>query len=153
MHKPLLVFAIAAIFVPAAALAQMGSTPAGPNPDISKSDMGAHDSATQPNNLDMIRNGIRNNEMDRTAQALRDKLGPARPAKAQEITAGAPVNDNSGTLIGKVDAVDPDGVVLSNGIAKVKVPADAFGHNKSGLLLDMSKAQFDKIVAQANAAH
>jgi hypothetical protein len=34
----------------------------------------------------------------------------------------------------------------------VKIPSDAFGHNKRGLLLDMTKAQFDQIVAKANAA-
>lgn len=135
-----------------AALAQMGSTPAG-RPDLSKSDMGAHDTATMPNNLDIMRNGIRNNDMDRTAKELRDKLGPARPAKAQEIVAGATVNDNTGTFIAKIDAIEPDGVVLTNGVAKLRVPADAFGHNRAGLLLDMTKVQFDKIVAQANAAH
>ena len=45
--------------------------------------------------------------------------------------------------------VDADGVVVSMGIAKVKVPAQAFGHNKAGLLLDMTKAQFEQVVAQA----
>jgi hypothetical protein len=136
------------------AFAQMasGGAPQGAA-DIRNSDMGAHDTATMPSNLDVIRNGIRANDMDRTAQALREKLGPARPAKAAELTAGAAVNDNTGAAIGKIEAVQVDGVVLTNGIAKVKVPADAFGHNKAGLLLDMSKAQFDKIVAQANAAH
>jgi hypothetical protein len=142
---------IAALFS-AAALAQQGSTPAGGG-DISKSDMAAHDTATMPNSLDVIRNGIRNNDMDRTAKALRDKLGPARPAKAQEIVAGATVNDNAGTFIAKIDAVEADGVVLSNGVAKVRVPADAFGHNRAGLLLDMTKVQFDKVIAQANAGH
>lgn len=141
-----------AAVISTAALAQMGSTPAG-RPDLSKSDMGAHDTATMPSNLDVMRNGIRNNDMDRTAQALRDKLGPARPAKAQEIVAGASVNDNSGAFIAKVDAVEADGVVLTNGVAKLRVPADAFGHNRAGLLLDMTKVQFDKIIAQANAAH
>jgi hypothetical protein len=34
----------------------------------------------------------------------------------------------------------------------VKIPSNAFGHNKRGLLLDMTKSDFDKIVAKANAA-
>ena len=42
--------------------------------------------------------------------------------------------------------------MLSVGTAKVKIPADAFGHNKAGLLLDMTKAQFEQIVTKANAA-
>ena len=154
MDRFLIFAAGLALLAPAPAFAQMasGGAPQGAA-DIRNSDMGAHDTATQASNLDMIRNGIRNNDMDRTARALRDKLGPARPAKAAELIAGAPVNDNKGIAIGKIDAVQIDGIVLSNGIAKVKVPADAFGHNKAGLLLDMSKAQFDKIVAQANAGH
>jgi hypothetical protein len=81
------------------------------------------------------------------------KLGPARPAKAAELTAGASVNDNTGAAMAQIAEVDPDGVVLAMGTAKVKIPADAFGHNKAGLLLDMSKAQFEQIVAQANLPH
>ena len=154
MNKFLILAGLVAVLGPAPALAQMasGGAPQGAA-DIRNSDMGAHDTATQPSNLDLMRNGIRSNDMDRTAQALRQKLGRSRPAKPAELTAGAAVNDNNGAAIGKIEAVQVDGVVLSNGIAKVKVPADAFGHNNAGLLLDMSKAQFDKIVAQANTAH
>src|SRR5439155_24552848 len=57
------------------------------------------------------------------------KLGPARPAKANELTAGATVNDKTGVAMAKIESVDPDGVVVSTGAAKVKVPAEAFGHN------------------------
>jgi hypothetical protein len=152
MHKLLISLGALAIVLPTPAFSQAASAPSGAV-DIRNSDMGAHDTATQPSNLDLIRNGIRNNDMDRTAQALRDKLGPARPAKAQELTAGAIVNDTAGVVIAKIYSVAPDGVVLTTGVAKLKVPADAFGHNKAGLLLDMSKAQFDKIATQANAAH
>jgi hypothetical protein len=76
-------------------------------------------------------------------------LGPARAAKADELIAGAVVNDKTGAPMSKIVEVDADGVVVSMGIAKVKVPAQAFGHNKAGLLLDMTKAQFEQVVAQA----
>lgn len=85
------------------------------------------------------------------AEAKAD-LGSPRPAKLAELAAGALVNDKTGILIAKIDKVDSDGVVVSTGAAKVKIPADAFGHNKAGLLLDMTKAQFDQIVAKANGA-
>ena len=139
---------------PVVVIAQQGNVPGnGGYPDISKSDMGAHDSATMPNNLDIIRNGIRNNDMERTAERLRQKdLGTARPAKAKELAAGAMVNDNTGTAIATIVRNDPDGVVVATPTGKVKVPADAFGHNNAGLLLDMTKADFDKIVARANGA-
>jgi hypothetical protein len=78
-------------------------------------------------------------------------LGSSRPAKSAELTAGATVNDKAGKAIAKIDQVDADGVVVSTAKGKVKIPADAFGHNRAGLLLDMTEAQFDQIVGQANA--
>jgi hypothetical protein len=50
-----------------------------------------------------------------------------------------------------VEKIDPDGAVLYNGAATVKVPLEAFGMNKKGLLLGMSKDQFDKMVEGAQA--
>jgi len=79
--------------------------------------------------------------------------GSARPAKPEELTAGAVINDKHGVAIAKIEQVDADGVVVSTGLSKVKVPTEAFGHNKAGLLLDMTKAQFEQVVAQANTAH
>ena len=154
MRKSLITPAVIAVAFPAAALAQQGNVPGnGGYPDISKSDMGAHDSATMPNNLDIIRNGIRDNDMERTAVRVRQKdLGPARPAKAKELAAGATVNDRTGTAIATIVTIDPDGVVVASPTGKIKVPAEAFGHNNAGLLLDMTKADFDKIVAKANGA-
>ena len=154
MGKSLVALALLLGCAPGAAVAQQGDTPisvSGGYPDINKSDMGPHDIATQPSNLDIIRNGIRNNDMDRTANELRNKLGHARPAEKAELKTGAPVNDNTGSAMGTIVAVDPDGVIVSAGAAKVKVPADAFGHNNAGLLLDMTRADFLKIVAKANA--
>jgi len=79
------------------------------------------------------------------------KLGPARPAKPDELIAGAVVNDKSGMRIATIDQIEKDGIVLSDGGTKVKVPAEAFGHNNAGLLLDMTKPQFDEIVRQAHS--
>ena len=59
------------------------------------------------------------------------------------------MNDKTGAPLARIDEVDADGVVVSTGLAKVKVPKEAFGHNKAGLLLDMTKAQFQQVVAQA----
>ena len=79
-------------------------------------------------------------------------LGQSRPAKSAELTAGAIVNDKAGKAMAKIDQVDADGVVVSTATGKVRIPTEAFGHNRAGLLLDMTKAQFDEIVAKANAA-
>lgn len=73
----------------------------------------------------------------------------ARPAKPSELTIGATLADDEGAEVGYIKAVDPDGVVVATVGGQVKVPADAFGKNKKGLLIGMSKADFDKLVAQA----
>lgn len=88
----------------------------------------------------------------RSTRASVSKMGPARPATASDLSVGANVNDTTGVLIAKIDEIDPDGIILSTAAGKLKIPANAFGHNKAGLLLDMTKAQFDQIVAKANAA-
>jgi hypothetical protein len=95
---------------------------------------------------------INNVPNQRAANSNAAKLGATRPAAATELTSGAIVNDNTGIAIARIDQVEGDGVVVAMGNAKVKILADAFEHNKAGLLLDMTKAQFEQIVAQANAA-
>lgn len=90
-----------------------------------------------------------NNLPEQQKRAI-SKLGPARPAKAQELVVGADINDKAGVFIAKIQKVDPDGVIVANGVSAVKIPADAIGHNKAGLLLDTLKVDFDKLVAQAH---
>src|SRR5438270_561278 len=133
---------------PAASAQMSGGAPSGATPDIRNSDLGSHDSFSTPDIHDMV---VRQRERE-----LSDKLsaqqrsgGPSRPAKASELITGAVVNDKTGAPMATIAEVDADGVVVSMGMAKVKVPAQAFGHNKAGLLLDMTKAQFEQVVAQA----
>jgi hypothetical protein len=131
----------------AAASAQMsGNAPSGPQPDIRNSDLGSHDSFSTPDIHDMV---VRQRQRELSDKLSSQQGGPSRPAKASELVAGAPVNDKTGAPMAKIAEVDADGVVVSIGMAKVKVPAQAFGHNKAGLLLDMTKAQFEQVVAQA----
>lgn len=73
----------------------------------------------------------------------------ARPAKPADLTNGATIADSKGVEVGYIKAVDSDGVVVATQSGQVKVPADAFGKNSKGLLIGMSKADFDKLVAQA----
>ena len=152
MRKLLVFVGIAAGLTSAAGLAQMaGNAPSGTYPDIRNSDLGAHDTFSTPDLHDQLLKQRERELSDRLSAQPRG-LGPSRPAKASELSAGAAVNDKTGALIAKIEQVAPDGVIVSAGSAKVKVPAEAFGHNKAGLLLDMTKAQFDQIVAKAHAA-
>ena len=148
MRKLLVLLGIAAGLTPAGSSAQMAG---GAYTDIRNSDLGAHDTVTTPDLHDQL---LRQRERERSDQihAQLNSTGPSRPAKASELIAGAQVNDKTGIAMAKIEKVDPDGVVVSMGAAKVKVPVEAFGHNKGGLLLDMTKAQFEQVVAKASAA-
>jgi hypothetical protein len=113
--------------------------------------LAAHDTASNPDMYDMLLKQS-GSELSARARAQSKNLGPSRPAKASEIVVGAAVYDKTGAAMAKIEQVDQDGVILSLGPAKVKIPTDAFGHNKAGLLLDMTKAEFEQVVAKANSA-
>jgi hypothetical protein len=151
MRKLVLLLGIAAGLASATSFAQMTGGPSGSAPDIRNSDLGAHDTFSTPDIHDQLLKQ-RERELSDRLQSQSRGLGPSRPAKSSELSAGTSVNDNSGVAMARIEQVEPDGVVLSVGTAKVKIPADAFGHNKAGLLLDMTKAQFEQIVTKANAA-
>jgi hypothetical protein len=89
------------------------------------------------------------NRVEKAAEAARKSGDRARPAKAEELTAGSIVNDSAGQQLATIEGVEIDGVILVNGAGKVKVPLEAFGLNKKGLLLDVTKDQFDQLVTSA----
>ena len=151
MHKSFVLLGIVAGFASAAASAQMPGL-SGSAPDIRNSDLSTHDTVSTPDLHDQLLK-YRERERSDKIRAQSNSLGPSRLARKDELTVGAIINDKSGIAIAKVEQVDVDGVVVSMGTAKVKVPAEAFGHNKAGLLLDMTKAQFEQVVASANSAH
>jgi len=88
-------------------------------------------------------------KMDGRPRADSSRRNASRPAKPSELTTGAPIADNKGTQVGHIKSVDPDGVIVETAAGYIKVPADAIGKNNAGLLIGMSKADFDKLVAQA----
>ena len=139
---------LASIMLAAAASAQSGSFSPPPlsAPSAPASSTAADDAATRSMSA----------ERRWQTDAVRDAERPAssrknasRPAKAEELTAGATIADNKGVELGYIKSVEPDGVVVATTAGQIKVPADAFGKNSKGLLIGMSKADFDKLVAQA----
>ena len=75
------------------------------------------------------------------------RSGRARPANAADLTVGAEVRDSEGVPIGTIELVDAAGVqILSEG-RRARLPADAFGKDRHGLLIGITKAEFDKAVA------
>src|SRR5690349_5013305 len=91
-------------------------------------------------------------------KASKNEDRPARhtaavPATAADIKAGSPLRDVKGVSIGTVASVDTDGVVVDTGQSKIKVPLMAFGKDDRGLLLAITAAKFNELIAQAHASH
>lgn len=74
----------------------------------------------------------------------------ARPATLADIVAGAQLRDSEGVKIGTVDTADATGVLVNTGQRKIKVPLTAFGKDSQGLLLGITAARFNELVAKAH---
>jgi hypothetical protein len=81
------------------------------------------------------------------------KHSGAVAATAADIKAGSPLRDVKGVSIGTVASVEADGVVVDTGQTKIKVPLMAFGKDDRGLLLAITAAKFNELIAQAHASH
>jgi hypothetical protein len=105
-----------------------------------------------PSRMDQIADGTREASDRRAQQTARRGFDGARAAAVADLVPGAAVSDARGAKLGTIDSVAADGVVVSSEAGKVKVPLDAFGKNRGGLLLGVAKAEFDALVAKAQAA-
>ena len=83
-------------------------------------------------------------------EAEKTKASRAVLAKPADIIAGSDVRDNKDVVLGKIESVSMAAAVVATEAGKVEVPIEAFGKNNKGLLLALTKADFDKMVAGAN---
>ena len=110
-----------------------------------------------------VRNG--GDTFDRDVQRARDEAvanqrsggknntnNRARNVAAQpdDVVPGADVRDPKGVVVGQVESVSMSAAVVVTEVGKVEVPLEAFGKNSKGLMIPMTKADFDKAVAEAN---
>ena len=134
-----LIAALVAVVAAESAGAQAGS--AGPAPGSADAKAVVRD--TQEVNAEYNRQvGAKDRKANRGKRAV--------AAAAADLVAGSAVRDKAGTPIGTIESVDVTGVVVVSAAGKVKVPAEAFGKDKNGLLIQIGKAEFDAAVAQAN---
>jgi len=122
-----------------AAFAQAGS--AGPAPgavDATKAASGARETREDYNRA-------AGNLNNRKSTPKGDRAVPAAPA---DIVAGSALTDSKGQPIGTVESVDAEGAVVASGTSRIRLRLDAFGKNKNGLLLGITKAEFDAAVAK-----
>jgi hypothetical protein len=149
----------AALLLCGTAFAQSASPPPGTSMGVPGSrdanarpeEMGEHDSSSLSSTLDQIQHGVRKADTDRAA-ALARSGGRAVPARPADVVAAAAVFDSGGQSVGAIEAVDPDGAIVVTNVGKVKVPLNAFGKNRLGLVIGLSKKDFETLVAKANAS-
>ena len=110
------------------------------------------DSSANPSGYDQInrlRDGLDAQGRPRDKAAAK---GGTRPATSEEIAIGSEVRDKKNKPVGTIERVEPDGAIVVTAAGKVKVPAEAFGTDGKGLIIGITKAEFDKLVASANAS-
>jgi hypothetical protein len=150
MRSPWIIAALASAALATAAAAQGGPPPAGPpQQDPYKPPSGDIDNPNLSNSAirdEQIFKATRDAEMDRLAKKAR-----AVAAKPSDVVAGREVRDSRGVLVGTVESVDAQGAVVAAGAGRVMVPLEAFGVNKYGLILEVTKAEFETLVANATA--
>lgn len=108
------------------------------------------DLSTDPASIDDLRHKMQEDKKGK--RSARGKSDQARPAQVAEIVAGKPVHDTAGQVIAQIQKVEADGAILQSGMSVVRVPLEGFGINKKGLLLNLTKPQFDELVATSGVA-
>jgi hypothetical protein len=108
------------------------------------------DNQSRDTTVDDIREAQRETASSKPSAKPKKSKGPA-PASAADIVAGSQILDKKGVLVGTVDSVDADGVVVATASGRVKVPVEAFGKDSKGLVFGVTKAEFDQMVAGAGS--
>jgi hypothetical protein len=64
-----------------------------------------------------------------------------------DFRAGQEVRDPQGGLVGTVESVDDDGVVVSTGSVRAELPFRSFGKNDRGLVISLTRAELEEAAA------
>lgn len=86
----------------------------------------------------------------RAAAAPADNA-PTAAATQADIKAGVPVFDNAGVTVGTVQSVTATGAVVASGNLRAEVPTASFAKNAKGLVIGITKAEFEAAVAKAKS--
>jgi hypothetical protein len=78
-------------------------------------------------------------------------LSGAAFAQAANVTAGATVYDPQGGEVGKIDSVTNGVAVVNTGAHSVALPVDKFATSAKGPVISVTRAELDKIAADADA--
>lgn len=89
---------------------------------------------------------------DAGAQARTAGAGEVVLATAADIREGVLVQDPQGGPVGTVETVEADGAVVTTGSVRAKLPFESFGKNERGLVISMTRAEFEAAVAAQTAS-
>lgn len=76
---------------------------------------------------------------------------PTAAATQADLTAGATVYDNAGATVGTIQSVTATGAVVASGKLRAEVPTASFAKNAKGLVIGITKAEFEAAVAKAKS--
>ena len=134
----------------AGAQAVVGPVPSGPAPGSGDS---ARMSADSREMNAAINERLGSANLSKQPDQRKSGKPSAVPATASDIKVGSPLRDVNGVAIGTIVALDGDQAVVDTGQTKIKVPLVAFGKDDRGLLLGITAARFNELVANAKASN
>lgn len=76
---------------------------------------------------------------------------PTAAATQADIKAGVEVFDNAGVTVGTVQSVTATGAVVASGKLRAEVPTASFAKNAKGLVIGITKAEFEAAVSKAKS--
>lgn len=161
MRQMILISIVAGAALAGAANAQTAA-PTGAPPGAQGSGLRSQDVAYSHREMDNDYNVIANRGVEVTNMDRADRKHAmlrhfAVPATASDVKAGAQIRDAKGISVGVVatlaanEVADPNSVVVDTGRTKIGVPLSAFGRDDKGLMLSITAANFNQLVAQASA--
>ena len=81
------------------------------------------------------------------------QTAPGRtPIATAKPVAGATIYDPQGNLVGTIETMSAEAVVVNTGANKVALPPDSIGSNDKGLVVSVTKADLDAAADQQQAA-
>lgn len=72
-------------------------------------------------------------------------------ATQADLKAGAAVYDSAGATVGTIQSVTATGAVVASGKLRAEIPAASFAKNSRGLMIGITKAEFEAAVNRAKS--
>lgn len=76
---------------------------------------------------------------------------PTAAATQADLKAGAEVYDTAGVTVGTIQSVTATGAVVASGKLRAEVPTASFAKNAKGLVIGITKAEFEAAVSKAKS--